>query len=62
MDVIASKKLINSVDDCVSESVEGLLMFNPQLKRLGNLNVVIRADINELKDRYVSILTGGKIL
>lgn len=59
MDIIASKKLINSADSVVSQSVEGFLMMNPNMKRLGKLNVLVRADIDVTKNQYVSILTGG---
>ena len=45
--------------DCVFEASEGLLKLDTRIKRLGSLNVLVRADIEAIKLASVTILTGG---
>ena len=54
-----SKKLINNVDQVVPEALDGYLVFNPNVKRLGSLNIVVRSDIDESKQSEVSLISGG---
>jgi dihydroxyacetone kinase len=53
------KCLINGLSDTVSESLEGALMGNPSLARLGDQNIVVRADIAEERQKHVTIIGGG---
>jgi dihydroxyacetone kinase len=53
------KKLINRPDTCVSEAVEGLVLSDNRIKRLGDLNVVVRSDIATKKQDTVSLISGG---
>lgn len=53
------KCLVNGLSDAVSESIEGALMANPLLARLGDHNIVVRADIAEERERHVTIIGGG---
>eukprot|EP01035_Chromulina_nebulosa_P031495 gene31495-41993_t len=54
-----TKKLLNRAEDCVFEASEGLLKLDTRIKRLGALNVLVRADIEAVKLDSVTILTGG---
>ena len=54
-----SKKLINSPESVVSDAVDGLLMTNSNLKRIGNLNIVARKDILAYRENHVTIISGG---
>ncbi|XP_022107509.1 triokinase/FMN cyclase-like [Acanthaster planci] len=55
-----TKKLINSVDACVDQSLEGLVASQPGLRLLQGHRVVIREDIEEVKKMgKVTILSGG---
>ena len=54
-----SKKLINDVASCVNDAVEGLLLTDARLMRVGNLNILVRQDIVEVRDTNVSIISGG---
>ena len=56
-----SKKLVNQVDTCVDESIEGFVALHPGLRQLaGEPRVIIRADIEEYKQqRKVATITGG---
>lgn len=59
MSKVSSKKLINSPASVVPDAVEGLLLTDSRLIRVSNLNIVVRRDINESKEKYVSIIAGG---
>lgn len=53
------KKLINNPDDIVNELIEGYILFNSnKVKRLGNLNVIVRADL-PVKDKVGIVIGGG---
>jgi dihydroxyacetone kinase len=54
-----SKKLINNPSNCVNEAIEGILLTNSTVKRLGSLNVLIRSDIDEYKQDFVTLISGG---
>ena len=54
-----SKKLINDAASCVNDAVEGLLLTDARLMRVGNLNILVRQDILQIRDTYVSIISGG---
>ncbi len=58
-DKMQRKCLVNGLSDAVSESIEGALMGNPLLARLGNHNIVVRADIAEVRQKHVTIIGGG---
>lgn len=57
---MSSKKLINSVDSCVDEALEGLVIVNPGLRVLQGHRVVVRHDIEDvIKEGKVTLLCGG---
>ena len=54
------KKLINAVEKCVDENLEGFVALNPGLRILKGHRVVIRADIASVKAaNQVAVLCGG---
>lgn len=53
------KKLINRPADVVSEMTDGLVALYPGLSRLADLNVIIRSDIDSVRDRRVALISGG---
>lgn len=57
---MSSKKLINSVDSCVDEALEGLVIVNPGLRVLQGHRVVVRQDIEDvIRGGKVTLLCGG---
>lgn len=56
---VYSKKLINSPSGVVPDAVEGLLLTDSRLRRVSNLNIVVRSDIESAKQKYVSLISGG---
>jgi len=53
------QKLINNPNDLVNELIEGYILFNSnKVKRLDNLNVILRADL-PIKDKVGIIIGGG---
>lgn len=54
-----SKKLINSPQTCVNDSILGLLRINKNLIRIQNLNVLVRKDIESYKTNHVTLISGG---
>ncbi|XP_076828502.1 triokinase/FMN cyclase [Brachyhypopomus gauderio] len=52
------KKLLNSVDRCVDETLEGIVSSNGGLALLKGHRVVLRADLEHLKGK-VALLSGG---
>lgn len=57
---MSSKKLINSVESCVDEALEGLVIVNPGLRVLQGHRVVVRHDIEDvIKEGKVTLLCGG---
>ena len=57
--LIYPKKLINSPSGVVPDAVEGLLLTDSRIRRVANLNIVVRCDIESAKQKYVSIISGG---
>ncbi|KAK3093627.1 hypothetical protein FSP39_018283 [Pinctada imbricata] len=56
----ASKKLINSVERCVDEALEGLVAVNPAVRLLEGHRVVVRGDIRDVvNSSKVTLLSGG---
>uniref|UniRef100_G3TIM3 Triokinase/FMN cyclase n=1 Tax=Loxodonta africana TaxID=9785 RepID=G3TIM3_LOXAF len=53
-----SKKLVNSVADCVDDALAGLVACNPSLQLLQGHRVALRSDLDSLRGR-VALLSGG---
>jgi triose/dihydroxyacetone kinase / FAD-AMP lyase (cyclizing) len=53
------KKLINRPADVVSEMVDGLVALYPGLSRLADYNVVLRSDIDSVRNSQVALISGG---
>src|SRR5690242_7684762 len=53
------KKLINRPADVVSEMMDGLVALYPGLSRLADFNVILRSDIDSVRDRQVALISGG---
>ena len=57
---MASKKLINEVNLCVEDCLQGLVATNPGLQILDGHRVVVRGDIDEVKQAgRVTLMSGG---
>ncbi|XP_046567393.1 LOW QUALITY PROTEIN: triokinase/FMN cyclase-like [Haliotis rubra] len=60
MSTAGSKKLINDVDACVDECLDGLVAVNPGLKKLAGHRVIVRSDIDSvIRKGQVGLLSGG---
>ena len=56
----ACKKLVNAPTSCVEDCLQGLVKVNSGLKILEGHQVIIRADIEEVKAvGKVTVLSGG---
>ncbi|XP_071079240.1 triokinase/FMN cyclase-like [Haliotis cracherodii] len=56
----SGKKLINKVDACVDECLDGLVAVNPGLKKLSGHRVIVRSDIDSVISKgRVGLLSGG---
>ncbi|XP_041054131.1 triokinase/FMN cyclase isoform X3 [Carcharodon carcharias] len=53
-----SKKLINSVDNCVDDALDGLVACNVGMQLLQGHRTVIRSDLKNIKGK-VALLSGG---
>src|SRR4051794_38292017 len=53
------KKLINRPEAVVEEMIEGLVAVDPDLERLPDQAVLVRADAAEVRDRRVALISGG---
>ncbi|GCC29157.1 triokinase/FMN cyclase isoform X2 [Chiloscyllium punctatum] len=53
-----SKKLINSVENCVDDALDGLVACNVGMQLLQGHRVIIRADLKNMKGK-VALLSGG---
>ena len=54
------KKLINDPKHCVEDCLQGLVSINPGLRLLEGHNVVVRADIEDIKKAgKVTLVSGG---
>ena len=55
-----NKLLINAIDNCVDEMLEGIVLENPGLQLLENHRVILREDLFDYrKSKKVSIICGG---
>jgi triose/dihydroxyacetone kinase / FAD-AMP lyase (cyclizing) len=52
-------KLLNQPEDCVREAVEGILLSTSNIIALENENVLFRSDIHLIKEKEVTLLSGG---
>ena len=56
----SAKKLINSVERCVDDMIDGYVSVNPGVRRLKGHRVVIRADVEEyVRTGKVAVVSGG---
>lgn len=55
----SGKQLLDRVDHCVEDLVEGLLLTNPHLLKIDGHNAVVRLDINAIRDQEVTLVSGG---
>src|SRR6202007_2083937 len=53
------KKFINHPENVVEEMLQGLAVLNPGVARLSGHKVMVRADLNKIRDRQVAIISGG---
>lgn len=53
------KKLVNENESAVKHAIDGLLLSNSNLSRVGELNVVVRSDIGKIKNEQVTLICGG---
>ena len=60
MATATGKKLINSVERCVDDNLDGYVALNPGVRLLKGHRVVVRADFEELeKAGKVAVVCGG---
>jgi len=59
--MISTKKLVNSVETCVDENIEGFVALHPGLRQMaGQPRVIVRSDIDDFKRLgKVLTVTGG---
>ena len=60
--MIPTKKLVNSAETCVDESIEGYVTLNPGARQMaGHPRVIVRADIDDFKrlGKVVTVTGGG---
>src|SRR5258708_10407422 len=53
------KKFINRPENVVEEMLQGLAVLSPGLARLSGHKVMIRADMDKIRDQQVAIISGG---
>jgi dihydroxyacetone kinase len=53
------KKLINRPEDVVEEMLQGLAVLHPGSARLAGHKVLLRADIDQIRNRQIAIISGG---
>lgn len=53
------KKLINTPHRCVEEAVEGALLADSRLMRVEGHNILVRKDIDDIKQRMVTLISGS---
>jgi dihydroxyacetone kinase len=53
------KKFINRPENVVEEMLQGLAVLSPGLARLSGHKVMIRADMDKIRDHQVAIISGG---
>ena len=59
MSTMQSKKLVNRLEDVVTEALDGLLALDSDVARIGDFNACCRADIETYKANHVTIISGG---
>ncbi len=52
-------KIMNDPSEIVSEMIEGLLLTQGSLRRVGSLPVVVRHDIETIRHEKVAVISGG---
>jgi dihydroxyacetone kinase len=53
------KKFINQPELVVEDMIQGLLLTHAGLARLAGYNVLLRSDIEQVRDRQVALVSGG---
>jgi triose/dihydroxyacetone kinase / FAD-AMP lyase (cyclizing) len=53
------KKLINSAETLVPESLSGLIKTYPHLNLIEGHNIIVRSDIEKIRKKQVSLISGG---
>mmetsp|Transcript_12473 Transcript_12473/g.20291 ORF Transcript_12473/g.20291 Transcript_12473/m.20291 type:complete len:581 (+) Transcript_12473:30-1772(+) len=53
------KKIIDAPAECVQDMLEGLVHSTPNVLRLPGLDVIIRADIEQVREHKVALISGG---
>jgi len=53
------KKLINRAESVVEEMLQGLSVLHPGSMRLSGHKVMIRSDVERVRDRQVAVISGG---
>jgi len=53
------KKLINRAENVVEEMLQGLSVLHPGSMRLSGHKVMIRSDVERVRDRQVAVISGG---
>jgi dihydroxyacetone kinase len=54
-----SKKIFNTIESLVPDAIDGLILSNSKLRKISNLNIVVREDIEEYKHHAVTVISGG---
>ena len=55
----ATKKLLNTLDGAVDDAAQGLLMSDSHLAGVKDMNVIVRNDIEIIKEGFVTLISGG---
>src|SRR5271170_5362011 len=53
------KKFINRPEDVVEEMLDGLIALHPGSSRLAGHKVMVRGDVERVRDRQVAVISGG---
>jgi triose/dihydroxyacetone kinase / FAD-AMP lyase (cyclizing) len=53
------KKLMNRPENAVSEMLDGLVAIHGGLARLSDHSVLVRRDIDQVREKYVALISGG---
>jgi dihydroxyacetone kinase len=53
------KKFINRPEDAVEEMLQGMHLIRPDLIRLTHRKVLVRGDIESVRDRQITLISGG---
>ena len=54
-----AKKLVNSSENAVEEMICGILACHPNVSRLEGSHVLLRSDFSEVREREVTLISGG---